>query len=108
MPGFDIESLAVEIHENRLTVTGRRDVDKGRPRNLRPTIAGRGFARSFELADHVRVAGAHLENGLLRIDLMRELPEEKQPRRIEIRSAAPRRLVQQVKTLVESVSRKAA
>jgi molecular chaperone IbpA len=49
-------------------------------------IAGRTFQRRFQLADHVKVTGAHLDNGLLTIDLKREIPEEMKPRRIEIGS----------------------
>jgi molecular chaperone IbpA len=50
-------------------------------------IAGRSFKRNFQLADHVKVTGAMLENGLLHIDLKREIPEEKKPRKIEVQSS---------------------
>ena len=103
VPGYDAQSLAIEVGGNRLTVTGQRDQERDRPSHLRS-----GFARSFELADHVKVVGAHLADGLLRIDLVRELPKEKQPRRIEIRTAAPPAIVRKAKKLVESLSRKAA
>jgi molecular chaperone IbpA len=68
-----------------LTVEGRKS-DKGDHEHLYQGIAGRPFRRQFNLADHVEVKGASLENGLLQIDLVRELPEAMKPRRIEIKS----------------------
>ncbi len=106
--GFDVEDLGVEFRDNQLIVVGKSGREDDRPSYRHRGIAGRGFARSFELADYVKVVGARLENGLLRIDLVRELPEEKQPRRIEIRTAAPRKIVEKAKKLVERVSKKAA
>lgn len=82
--GFRQEDLDIEARENALTVRGER---KGEPENatyLYRGIAGRSFAREFRLAEHVRVADAHLENGLLHIDLARELPEAMKPRKVEI------------------------
>jgi molecular chaperone IbpA len=107
VPGFDAEDLAVEVGGNQLTVIGRSDREDDRPSYPRPGMAGREFACRFQLADHAKVVGARLENGLLRIDLVRVLPEEKQPRRIEIKTAAPL-IVRKAKKLVESLSRKAA
>jgi len=88
--GFAQEDLAIEYKQNTLTVTGRRPpVEEGRT-FLHRGIAERSFERRFGLADHVRVDGARLENGLLTIDLVRELPEALKPRKIEIGAGAPR------------------
>jgi molecular chaperone IbpA len=67
-------------------VTGRKDAQQDNKRVLHRGIATRSFKQVFSLADHVKVAGAHLENGLLAIELMREVPEQLKPRRIEIGS----------------------
>jgi len=86
--GFAREDLTIEARENQLVITGDKapetDVQK---RFLHRGIAGRSFERRFELADHVKVAGAALENGLLHVELVREIPETAKPRRIEIGSA---------------------
>lgn len=84
--GFAEDDLSIEFKQNSLLVTGsRKPVEQ---RNfLHRGIAERSFERRFGLADHVRVAGAKLENGLLTIDLVRELPELLKPRKIEIGAA---------------------
>lgn len=82
--GFAEDELDVELHENALTVTGsRKDEDQGRT-FLYQGIAGRSFQRRFQLAEHVQVAGASLVNGLLNIELKREIPESAKPRKISI------------------------
>ncbi|MCK5746338.1 MAG: Hsp20 family protein [Oricola sp.] len=82
--GFAEDELDVELHENTLTVTGSRgDSDEGRT-FLYQGIAGRSFQRRFQLAEHVKVAGASLVNGLLNIELKREIPESAKPRKISI------------------------
>lgn len=82
--GFSEDELDVVLHENTLTVTGSRsDSDEGRT-YLHQGIAGRSFQRRFQLAEHVEVAGASLVNGLLNIDLRREIPESAKPRKISI------------------------
>jgi molecular chaperone IbpA len=95
--GFTEAELNVTQKEDELLVTG-----KGQPSRDNGTeylyrgIGGRDFERRFQLADHVKVMGARLVNGLLTIDLQRELPEEKKPRAIRIEAqAAPRTLTQQ-------------
>ncbi|BCM18612.1 Hsp20 family protein [Mesorhizobium sp. J8] len=81
--GFSQEELAITQEHNMLVVSGQKaGEDKGE--YLHRGIAGRAFQRRFELADHVKVVGASLVNGLLTIDLKREIPEEMKPRRIEI------------------------
>ena len=82
--GFSEDELDVELHENTLTVTGSRgETDEGRT-FLYQGIAGRSFQRRFQLAEHVKVAGASLVNGLLNIELQREIPESAKPRKISI------------------------
>ncbi|MGY3438481.1 MULTISPECIES: Hsp20 family protein [unclassified Marinovum] len=87
--GFSDEDLGVEVKEKALVVTARKadtDTEKGRS-YLHRGIATRAFERRFHLADHVRVTGASHENGMLHIDLEREIPEALKPRRIEISKA---------------------
>lgn len=84
--GFGEDDLNIEFKQNSLLVTGQRKPSEQR-NFLHRGIAERSFERRFGLADHVRVAGAKLENGLLTIDLVRELPELLKPRKIEIGSA---------------------
>lgn len=84
--GFGEDDLEIETKDGLLTVAGRKDVpeDSDAREFLHRGIAERGFLRRFQLADHVIVTSANLSNGLLRIDLLRELPEAKKPRKIEI------------------------
>jgi molecular chaperone IbpA len=84
--GFSPDELTVTHEPNMLVVSGQKSGEDNRE-YLHRGIAGRTFQRRFELADYVKVAGANLENGLLTIDLKREIPEEMKPRRIEIASA---------------------
>jgi molecular chaperone IbpA len=81
--GFADRDLNVEVSDGVLTVTGKRD-NAAAPAYLHQGIAGRAFERKFQLAEHVEVKGAKLENGLLHIDLERIVPEAKKPRRITI------------------------
>jgi len=82
--GFGEGDLDIELHENTLTVVGARPQDDEDRTFLHQGIAGRSFERRFQLADHVLIEGATLQNGLLNIDLRREIPEAKKPRKIEI------------------------
>ena len=86
--GFAEDDLSAEVREGVLTVRGKReDSPKGEHANyLYQGIAGRAFERRFQLAEHVEVKGAKLENGLLHVDLERIVPEERKPRRIAINS----------------------
>ena len=87
--GFAEKDLDVTVTENTLVISGRkRDEDEG-VSYLHRGIAGRAFERRFELADHIKVVGANLVNGLLHVDLVREVPEEKKPRTIAIGSRNP-------------------
>lgn len=89
--GFAEEELDITVTENSLVISGKKE--KGADKDnkfLHRGIANRSFQRSFELADHIRVAGAALENGLLHIDLVREVPEAMKPRSIKIDTTAPK------------------
>ncbi len=81
--GFAEEDLAVTHERNVLVIAGAKP-DKEDMQYLHHGIAGRSFERRFELADHVKVLGASLKNGLLSVELKREIPEEMKPRRIAI------------------------
>ncbi|MGQ0742507.1 MAG: Hsp20 family protein [Alphaproteobacteria bacterium] len=82
--GFGEGDLNVDVREGVLTVQGKRTETKEDKQFLYQGIAGRAFERRFQLADHVEVQGARLENGLLHIELERIVPEEQKPRRIAI------------------------
>ncbi|NDV01830.1 Hsp20 family protein [Pseudoroseicyclus tamaricis] len=82
--GFSADELNVEARENALVITARKDGDETERRYLHRGIATRAFERRFTLADHVRVTGAAHENGMLHIELVKEVPEALKPRQIEI------------------------
>lgn len=84
--GFSDDELNVEIRENALIVSARKTPEDTDRTYLHRGIATRAFERRFHLADHVRATGAAHENGMLHIDLIREVPEALKPRRIEISS----------------------
>jgi len=86
--GFAPEEITITAEQNVLTVEGRK-ADKTERNYLYQGIATRTFHRQFNLADYVEVKGATFENGLLRIQLVRELPEAMKPRRVEIKNGAP-------------------
>jgi molecular chaperone IbpA len=86
--GFADKDLSVEVKDGVLTVTGKREDVQGKTAYLYQGIAGRAFERRFQLAEHVEVRDAKLENGLLHISLERIVPEEKKPRRIAINAPA--------------------
>ncbi len=81
--GFSSSDLTIVAQENVLTVAGRKNADQ-QALYMHHGIASRAFERRFNLADYVRVASANLINGLLTIDLVRELPDALRPRRIDI------------------------
>ena len=84
--GFGENELSVEAKENTLTIKGEKhakEEDKS-GEVLYQGIAARAFERVFQLADHVQVKGATIKNGLLHVDLVREIPEAKRPRQIPI------------------------
>lgn len=91
--GFSEDDISITSEQNRLFVTGNSADDKEEQGEyLHRGIATRAFERRFNLADHVNVIGASLENGLLHIDLEREVPEAMKPRTIKIGTSASRLL----------------
>ncbi|MBY0422254.1 MAG: Hsp20 family protein, partial [Parvularculaceae bacterium] len=86
--GFGDSDIEIVSHEQSLIVKGVRTEGDDRRTFLHQGIAGRSFERRFELADYVKVSGATLVNGLLNIDLKREVPEAKKPRKIEINATS--------------------
>ncbi|MGB7268247.1 MAG: Hsp20 family protein [Albidovulum sp.] len=87
--GFSEDELNVEVKEGALLISARKAAEDGAKTYLHRGIATRAFERRFALADHVRVTGASHADGMLHIDLVREVPEALKPRRIEIAKAAP-------------------
>jgi len=88
--GFKRDEIEIVAHQNMLTISGRRGDDRGKDGNfLHMGIATRAFERKFELADFVHVTGADLADGLLRIELAREVPEAMKPRKIDIAGSRP-------------------
>lgn len=87
--GFSENDLAIELKERNLIVTAKKAEDDEERTYLHRGIATRAFERRFHLADHVKVTGASHLDGMLHIDLMREVPEALKPRQIQITKAAP-------------------
>ena len=85
--GFADDELSIEAKEGQLVVTGRKAEAEDKATVLHRGIATRAFERRFQLADHVRAVDAVTENGLLHVDLVREVPEALKPRKIEISRA---------------------
>jgi molecular chaperone IbpA len=84
--GFSQDEIEITQEGVSLVVVGRKDAPQNNRQVLHRGIATRSFKQVFSLAEFVKVAGAHLENGLLAIELVREVPEQLKPRRIEIGS----------------------
>ena len=87
LAGFTPDEVTLTAEQNVLTLEGRK-AEKGEKTYLHRGISTRNFKRQFTLADHVEVKGARFENGLLVVDLQREIPEAMKPRRIAINGAA--------------------
>jgi molecular chaperone IbpA len=87
--GFSQDDLSIEVKENALTIRGNKANGETKADVLYQGIAARTFERRFQLADYVQVTGASLENGLLHVDLVREIPEAKKPRQISINGRGP-------------------
>lgn len=84
--GFDRSELDIQVEDGVLTVQGNKPELTGERRFLHRGIANRGFERRFNLADHIEVVNAELKNGLLIIDLVKEIPEAMKPKRVAINS----------------------
>lgn len=94
--GFSEEDLDIQVKENTLTVRGEKTSSENQDtsKTLHRGIAARNFIRNFQLADHVEVKSAALENGLLHIDLVREIPEAMKARTIQIGKADDKNLLE--------------
>ena len=91
--GFSADDLSVEVKENALLIAGRGTDDDGARSYLHRGIATRAFERRFHLADHVRVTGAAHRDGMLHVELVRELPEALKPRQVPITRTAENTLI---------------
>jgi molecular chaperone IbpA len=94
--GFSSDEINVTVHEGTLLVTGKAKKGEDESRYLHRGIARRAFERRFSLADHIKVVGASLDNGMLHVDLVREMPEAAKPRKIEVVSGRPQSAPQPV------------
>jgi molecular chaperone IbpA len=92
--GFAPDDVEITQKENTLLVTGQRHPEQENGQFLHRGIATRAFKQSFSLADYVKVREAKLENGLLTVDLVREVPEEMKPRRIEIGTGGAPKIIE--------------
>ena len=84
LAGFTQDEIELTQHDTTLLVSGQKKAQEGEHQYLHRGIAGRGFRQTFNLAEHVKVVGATMENGLLTVELQREVPEALKPRRITI------------------------
>ncbi len=105
--GFSEADLEIIAKDNALTVKGKIK-SEDETAFLHRGIAGRAFERRFDLADYVKVTDAHLENGLLHIDLVREVPEAHKPRKVEIKHGTAPSLAEKAKKLIGGDSKEAA
>ena len=92
--GFTADELSVEVKDSALVIAARKAEGEDARTYLHRGIATRAFERRFHLADHVRVTGATHADGMLHVDLIREIPEALKPRRIEIARSAPNQIVE--------------
>lgn len=95
--GFGEKDLTIEVNQNVLSIHGEKIAEETEERGeiLHRGIAERSFDRRFQLADHVEIRGAMIENGLLHVDLVRELPEALKPRTIEISTKSDAKVIDQ-------------
>ena len=89
--GFSEQEIDIQVDQNRLTIVGQKSAETKKGQYLHQGIAERNFERRFQLADYVKVESANLDNGLLHIDLVREIPEAMKPRKVAI-NQSPRSL----------------
>ena len=95
------------LEKETLTISGKKAEEAEGVAFLHRGIAGRNFQLKFNLADHIKVSGANLENGVLVVDLVREVPEELKPRQIEIKTNPIKSLAKKAKKMI-GVDKKAA
>ncbi len=108
--GFKADEVEITAQQNMLLVSGRKaEQEEGRESAyLHLGIANRSFERRFELADFIRVEAANLADGLLTIDLVREVPEAMKPRKIEIGAEPPAGIAARAKKFIEDTAKKVA
>lgn len=94
--GFGADEIDIETKDNLLKVVGRKNADVADRKYLHRGIANRNFERTYQLADYVRVDGAEMKDGLLHVDLVREVPEAMKPRRIAIRGQSDKLIESEV------------
>jgi Molecular chaperone (small heat shock protein) len=92
--GFAEEDLDITVHDHTLVITGKSSRDESQVQYLHRGIAGRSFERRFELADFIKVEGATLVNGLLHVELKREVPEQMKPRTVKIEAKTQPKVIQ--------------
>lgn len=92
--GFTEKDLNITFERDRITVSGRKEERNDGVEYLYHGIASRAFERTFRLADHMKVTGAELKDGLLRIELVREIPEEQKPRMIQINASGGQKTIE--------------
>lgn len=93
--GFAADDIDITVKENTLLIAGKAKKDEETAKYLYRGIARRAFDRRFQLADHLKVVGASLDNGLLHVDLVREIPETLKPRKIAIGVSAASKVIKQ-------------
>ena len=98
--GFDKKDLDVSLKDDTLSITGKKEDEVEGVSYLHRGIAGRSFQLKFNLADHIKVLNADLENGVLAVDLEREVPEAHKPRQIEIKTHPVKSLTEKAKKMV--------
>jgi molecular chaperone IbpA len=92
--GFTEKDLNITVQSDRITVSGRKEERNENVEYLYHGIAARAFERTFRLADYMKVTGAEMKDGLLHIDLVREIPEEQKPRTIKINSTGGQKTIE--------------
>jgi molecular chaperone IbpA len=92
--GFGEGDLTITQQANSLLISGKQEKPAEEKKYLYRGIAGRAFERRFELADHIKVVGAKLTNGLLNVDLVREVPEAMKPRSIKIGNGGESKVIE--------------
>jgi len=106
--GLAPPDLTIEVYENKLSISGKKEKTDAHGEFLHRGIAEHDFKTDFQLADHVEVAGANLSEGLLTIDLVRNVPEALKPTHIEIKTSSPPGLIGKAKKLLSDKSPKVA
>ncbi len=106
--GFHEDDLDVTVKDNSLVITGKVMSANDERAYIHHGIAGRSFRLGFDLADHINVLAANLENGILHVDLERQVPEELKPRKIEIKAGPVASFTKKAKKLIGSATNKAA